>query len=98
MTRLPYKDGEPLIRQLEEAFEAGDGDFIDANIDRLRALVARLQDRQYELAQLQYRARTILVKHEPAGDRRRLDDPTLERLIEGIEDAIRPERRDPPVA
>ena len=63
--RLPYKDGEPFIEKLEEAVEAGDADFIEANMKRLEGLIAQYQDRIYELARLQQRAREIREQHEP---------------------------------
>lgn len=62
---LPMLDGEPFIRKMEEAQVAGDLDFVGPNMPRLDALIAKLDARQYELAQLNYRARMVRMKHEP---------------------------------
>lgn len=65
-TRLPAFDGEPFIAALEEyGIEQADPDYIAANVPRLRRLIAALQERIYELTQLQYRARLVLDRHEP---------------------------------
>lgn len=65
-TRLPAFDGEPFIAALEErGIEQADPDYIAANVPRLRRLIAALQERVYELTQLQYRARVVLERHEP---------------------------------
>ena len=64
-TRLPYRDGEPLIEALERAQEQGDLDVVTARMPALERLIARLQEHAHELAQLQYRARVIRERHEP---------------------------------
>ncbi|MCY2927445.1 MAG: hypothetical protein NT031_18815 [Planctomycetota bacterium] len=71
-TRLPAGDGEPFIAALEEhGVEAGDPDYVAANVPKLRRLIGDLQDRIYELSQLQYRARVVLDRHEPDCSTRR---------------------------
>ncbi len=69
-TRLPMHDGEPFIATLEKAIKNGNADFIEANMPALERLIAAMQARQYELAQIHYRARTIREQHEPPADKR----------------------------
>lgn len=69
-SRLPMDDGRQFITALEAAFENGDADAIEHQMPRLERLILQYQNRIYELAQLQYRARLIRERHEPAGDRR----------------------------
>ena len=64
-TTTGYLNGRLFIRKLEEAQNEGNLDFVTSNLPRLEDLIARLQDRQAELAQLQYRARCVRDKHEP---------------------------------
>ncbi len=66
MSQLPIKHGEPFIAALERASEAGDADFVAANMDRLETLIGQLQDRAAEIVSLQYRARVVRDRHEPA--------------------------------
>ena len=70
IVKLPYLDGTPFITRMEQAIEAGDADFVEANMPRLESLIARYQDRIHELAQLQYRARLVRDRHEPPADKR----------------------------
>lgn len=70
MIKLPYRDGEPFIAKLEQGVEAGDADFIEANMPQLEKLIALYQDRIHELAQLQYRARLVRERHEPPASKR----------------------------
>lgn len=63
-TRRGQLDGEPFITALERASEAGNGDFVPANMDQLETLIAQLQDRGYEHAELQGRARLVRDSHE----------------------------------
>ena len=68
--QLPIDGGESFIGQLEEAVAEGDANFIDANLPRLENLIALYQDRIFELANIQHRARLIRNQHErPAVDR-----------------------------
>lgn len=69
-TRLPMCDGELFIAKLEAAMEDNDCAFIEANMPRLEKLIAFYQDRSYELAKLQQRARVIRDRHEPPASRR----------------------------
>ncbi len=41
-------DGEPFIAKLEQAVEAADADFVEANMAGLERLVSAYQDRIYE--------------------------------------------------
>ena len=70
-TKLPMHDGEPFIARLEQAVEEGDAEFIEANMPRLERSIAKLQDRIYELAKLQQRARLVREQHEPPASKRR---------------------------
>jgi hypothetical protein len=70
MVKLPFQDGVPFIETCKKAIEAGDADFIEANMDRLEELIARFQDRSYQLAKLQQRAREIRDRHEPSAQKR----------------------------
>jgi hypothetical protein len=69
--QLPIDSGEAFIAQLEQAVMDGDADFIDKNIPSLRQLIARYQDRIFELAKLQQRAREVLEQHEPSAAKRK---------------------------
>ena len=69
-TKPTYLDGAPFIARMEQAIDAGDADFVEANMPRLESLIARYQDRIHKLAQLQYRARKAKEMHEPPADRR----------------------------
>ena len=69
-TRLPWHNGERFIAKLEQAIDEGNADFIEANMPRLERLIGLLQDRSHELAQLQYRARVVRDRHEPAAEKR----------------------------
>lgn len=69
-TRLGYRDGEAFIARMERAQADGDLDFVAANMKALEKLIGRLEDRSFELTQLQYRARMVREKHEPPGDRK----------------------------
>ncbi len=70
MAKLPFRDGEPFIETCEKAAEAGDADFIEMNMDRLEELIARFQDRVYQLTKLQQRAREVRDRHEPSAKKR----------------------------
>jgi hypothetical protein len=69
-TKLPADDAEPFIRKLEEAQQAGDADFIEANMPRLEALIRKLQDRSFAVARMALRARQVRDRHEPAAEKR----------------------------
>jgi hypothetical protein len=68
--KLPFQDGEPFIETCEKAIEAGDADFIEANMDRLEDLISGFQDRIYQLTKLQQRAREVRDRHEPSAEKR----------------------------
>lgn len=63
-TQIGYLDGEKFIATMERASEEGDADFASANMPRLETLIGQLQDRAYELAELQGRARAVRDRHE----------------------------------
>lgn len=65
VTNLPVHDGEPFIAALERASEAGNADYVAANLDRLERLIGQPQDRAAEIVTLQYRARVVRERHEP---------------------------------
>ena len=69
-TKLPMHDGEPFIAKLEQAIEDGGAAFVEANMPRLKQLIKKLQDRAYEIAQIQYRARVVRERHEPPAGKR----------------------------
>jgi hypothetical protein len=50
---------EPFLKALEKGQEEQNIQYLQANLPRLEQLIAELQERQTELAGLQYRARTI---------------------------------------
>lgn len=66
MTQLPMQDGEPFIRKLEEAQAVGDLEFVGDNLPRLGRLIGLFMARIHELNLLEYRARLIRERHEPA--------------------------------
>jgi len=70
MTKLPFQDGERFIETCEKAVQEGNADFISQNLPMLRKLIGQYQDRAYELAQLQQRARVIVDQHEPSAEER----------------------------
>ena len=61
---LPSQDGEPFIAKLEEAQADGDADFVEPNMPRLEQMIALYQERIFEIARLQQRAREIRDRHE----------------------------------
>lgn len=65
-TQIGHPDGERFIAALKRASQEGNADFVAANMDRLETLIAQLQDRGYEIAELQGRARVVWDKHEGA--------------------------------
>jgi len=69
-TPLPPNDGNAWIRKLEQAQEEGRPDFIEENMPRIERLIARLQERAYEIAQAQYRLRVIRDRHEAPASKR----------------------------
>ena len=64
--KLPPLDGEPFIEKLEQGIEDGEGDYIEANMPRLREGIRLYQERIAKLSQLQYRARVVQDRHEPS--------------------------------
>ena len=69
-TKLPPNDGAAFIAKLEHAAEKGNTEFVEANLPALENLIARLQDRAHEVADMQYRARLIRDRHEPPAKKR----------------------------
>ncbi len=67
MAELPIHTDEKFVRGMEQASEAGLSDYIGRSMEQLESLIAELQERQHELAQIQYRARVIRDRHEPSG-------------------------------
>jgi hypothetical protein len=70
-TSLGYLDGGPLMAAMERAQVDGDTGFVTAHMPTLELLIARYQDRIYELSQFQYRARMIREHYEPRAEKRR---------------------------
>ena len=70
MTKLPFQDGERFIETCEQAVQEGDAGFISKNLPKLQKLIGQYQDRAYELAQLQHRARVVVDQHEPSAETR----------------------------
>jgi len=67
---LPIADGVAFLKTLEQGVAEGDADLIAANLPKLKRYISMYQDRIYQLAATQFRARTILDQHEPsAADR-----------------------------
>ena len=97
MGKPGYNDGKTFVERLERAQAEGDADAVSRNVDRLRQLIATLQDKSQELADLQYRARSILEQHEPSAAER-IGDPKLGQIVERIEDIMRDRQSDPPAA
>jgi hypothetical protein len=62
--------GQSFLAQLEQSVADGNADTIGANVPALRKLIGQYQDRIFELANLQFRARQILEQHEPSADER----------------------------
>ena len=69
-TGLPIGDGETFVIMLEPAATDGNAEIIGANLPRLRALVAQLQERATEIALLANRERLLIEQHEPTADER----------------------------
>jgi len=65
-TQIGHLDHGPFIAALERASEAGNADYVAANMDRLERMIAQFQDRGYEIAELQGRARVVRDRHEKA--------------------------------
>ena len=70
--KLPLADGLPFIETVEKALaaEMPDTRYIDEVIPKLEKLAEQYQTRIFQLAQLQFRVRTILDQHEPPADKR----------------------------
>ena len=64
-TQIGYLDHERFIATMERASEAGNADCVSANLDRLERLIGQLQDRGYEIAELQGREPAVRDRHEP---------------------------------
>ena len=69
-TKRIYRDGEPFIAKMEEALDTSDIEFLEKNMPGLERLIARIGDRQQELAEIAYRAMQVRAKHEPGAERR----------------------------
>ena len=69
-THLGYRDGALFVAAMENAQEECDLEFVQANMPKLESLIAKYQERAYELAQLQYRARMVCEHHGPSADMR----------------------------
>jgi hypothetical protein len=67
---LPIADGTAFLKTLEQAVEDGNPDLIAANLPKLKRYIRMYQDRIYQLAATQFRARTILEQHEPSAEDR----------------------------
>jgi hypothetical protein len=67
---LPIADGTAFLKTLEQAVEEGDADLIAANLPKLKRYISMYQDRIYQLAKVQQRARDILNQHEPSAEER----------------------------
>jgi len=67
---LPIADGVAFLKTLEQAVSEGNADMIAANLPKLKEYISMYQERIYQLALAQQRARDILNQHEPsAADR-----------------------------
>ena len=69
-THLPPNDANGYLAMLEQAQQEARADFIELHVPKLTALIAKMQDGAYELADAQQRARTIVLKHEPPASKR----------------------------
>jgi hypothetical protein len=69
---LPIADGTAFIEVLEQGVAEGNADLIAANLPKLKEYVQLYQDRIFQLAQIQFRACTILEQHEPSAAERGL--------------------------
>ena len=49
----------PFLKALEQGQERNDVAYLSANLPKLEKLIAELQEKQFQLADLQYRARSI---------------------------------------
>jgi len=50
---------KPFLEALEQGQERNDVSYLSANLPKLEKLIAELQERQFQLADLAYRARSI---------------------------------------
>jgi len=53
------ENAEPFPTALEQGQEENDVAYLSANLPKLEKLIAELQEKQFKLAYLQYRARSI---------------------------------------
>jgi hypothetical protein len=59
----PLASYRPFIECLASAQAEGNFEHVEANLDRLRAVIAELMDYTYHLARLQAKASEILDRH-----------------------------------
>ena len=59
---------EPFLIALEQGQDRNDVAYLSANLPKLEKLIAELQEKQFRLAKLQYRAR--LIRDRLVGNRR----------------------------
>ncbi len=65
-TPLPIADGVAFIETLEQAVKDGNPDLIAANLPKLKRYISMFQDRNFQLSEIQQRARIIEQQHEPS--------------------------------
>ena len=59
----PYSSGEPFIEALEKSQDEGNFEHVERNLPKLRELIEQMLDEAYRLAQIQHRARSVLLRN-----------------------------------
>ena len=58
-----HNTGERFIARLERSQREGNFTHVERNLPKLKELIEELQEDAYLLAQIQHRARSVLLKH-----------------------------------
>ena len=63
MLLKPHNTGKPFIAALERSQRQGNFEHVERNLPKLRELIEQMQHDAYRLAQIQYRVRSVLLRH-----------------------------------
>ena len=67
---LPPADGVPFLEVCERESLDGNADFIEHNLPQIERCISQIMDRQKQLADIEYRFRTVVLQHEPPAEKR----------------------------
>ena len=58
-----YNTGAAFIEALEKSQDEGNFEHVERNLPKLRELIEQMLDEAYRLAQIQHRARSVLLRN-----------------------------------